>query len=289
MRFATRIIACLLLTLPLTATADNIRHIIFFGDSLSYNGSLNPVISYMLRIPDRFTNGDSWNTLLGESLRKRKIDYTNYALPGGTATFQTESYITAPAFLDTQIIEYLYQSTEQSRKESLIVIWAGFHDYVLQHARIHQGTYKSLAQETVLGIRNVILNLMTYGCRHFLVINLGDLSTTPFFLSLNKKHEVIKLITEHNYQLSKTISKLNQQYSADIKIYDVNTFFENIRQHKPEYGIKHTTQGCKTRHHTCTNPDAYFYWDHLHFTERIHSELEKSVEKYINKHWLAEG
>lgn len=284
-RLLKTIIFFAITTFSVSTLANEIKHLVFFGDSLSYDGSLNPVISHTLRIPKSFTNGNSWNVALEKMLRNKKLDYKNYALPGGTAVFQTQNLITAPAYLDGQIINYLYHSTAQSRDEALIFIWVGFHDYVLKHHQITPMTYKAIVRETVAGIRNSLLALMAYGCKHFIVINLGDLSTTPMFLALNKKQITLDLIAEHNQRLTETVRQLNAKYKRDIRIYDVNAFFENIREHRPEFGIVHSTHACKTKHHICSNPEDFFYWDHLHFTQKVHQALAKSMYAFIEKSW----
>tara|TARA_R110000868_G_scaffold385783_1_gene653794 strand:+ start:2311 stop:3198 length:888 start_codon:yes stop_codon:yes gene_type:complete len=280
-----RIIGILLLGISLNVQASQIKHIVFFGDSLTSNNNLHPILTYLLNVPKSFTNGDCWSKTLAASFDKKQIDSRIYALPGGTARFQTDDFITSPAFLTAEILKYSLDSSQRERAESLVIIWIGFNDYVLQHPNITLNNYKAFAAKTVHGISQAVTDLIHQGCKHFLIINLGEIATTPYFLSLNKKQEMTDLITEHNHLLTQEAHDIYKKHSVDIHIYDVNDFFETIKKNKPSYHLTTTTKACKTRDHVCTNPENYFYWDHLHFTKKIHNALAKSVRAFIHQTW----
>ncbi len=254
---STRIVVMLICSIVLiiqSPYALTIDQLIVFGDSLSDNGNLYALTSLankkMPQIPiipksppyyeGRFSNGLVWVEHVAQSM---DIPMINYAYGGSWAESYQESNLKVPFGLGLQVDFYLAASVLDFQKDKhLFIIWSGANDYVKGRDNAEYAT-----TTTVATIKNQIEWLAYYGAKHFLVLNLPDLSLVPEVTEMGPDYaaKIKHLIQLHNQKLADMIV-LEKEMHPDITILDLNIFeyFNDVISNPDKYHLKNVTTQC---------------------------------------------
>lgn len=222
-RFILFILAMLLSS---SLFANPIKEIIILGDSLSDNGNLYANFKIVPKSPPyfkgRFTNGPTWAEDVGKYFYdKSYIDYKIYAWGGATAILHNPLHdkFIAPITLEVELYQYFLNTLFQDKSHVLYVIWIGANDYLYDE----QPDIDVLTQSVVNKIVWTMHALMDQGARYFMIMNLPDLSKTPFAMKSNVGERLHSLTVLHNQKLATAIQGI-QQAHADIKIVSINVY-----------------------------------------------------------------
>ncbi len=249
---------CFFLALFLCANvfAEKFQKIVFLGDSLSDNGNLyRLLITLIPKSPPyyngRFSNGPTWAEHVGKFYSlKNNGSYKIYAYGGATAILHAPSLdFVAPTTLELELDNYLIDSLFKSKKHVLFSIWMGANDYFFEKS----DDMDLVSSKVVNKITWTIKKLIENGGRNFLILNLPELSRTPFAM----QHQLIprlQLLTQmHNQKLEMAVMQLKQTY-PDIKfdfvnVHDtMNDFIDHPEKYNEAYkvNIRDTTNACWT-------------------------------------------
>ena len=234
----------------LTHAKDNsYNNIVFFGDSLSDNGNLYDYdFHYFPKSPPyfmgRFSNGNVWSEYVAQYFQvNNKVTAANYAVGGETAILRDPiTNDNLPFSLSESVTLYLTKTLFDSdqRKNTLFIIWIGANDYLSQK---NADKLDGITTEVVKSIQDTIERLIGEHGKGFLIINMPNLSKTPY----SKEHSLIDAFNAfsltHNIKLDEKVSQLQSKYpSADIQLYDVNNMFTSAIANPEPYNKKYNTQ-----------------------------------------------
>jgi len=216
---------------------------VFFGDSLSDNGNFyRDVLYFVPKDPPyykgRFSNGQVWSEYVDEYFSTHYlVESTNYAVGGQTAYFHNpfEGYL--PYSLAMSRENYILHSLFTDRSRTLFIIWIGANDYLLGIPDIEQ-----LTTDVTNAIKATVEDLIYHGGVNFLLLNLPDLSKTPYGKTIDYNDSLKSAIVAHNAKLDKVVAGLKDSYNnINIHLYDINHFFDDAIQHREEYNKKYNT------------------------------------------------
>lgn len=226
--------------------------IVFFGDSLSDNGNFYALLyGYMPKSPPyfegRFSNGFVWSEYVGRYFDENyQIPYTNFAIGGQTALFHNPTNGFLPYTLTMSVDNYLVRTALHDRSTTLFSIWIGANDYLHDVSDpVH------VAKDVTDRIQYVIERLMSYGARHFLIINLPNLARSPYGHASDDA-ALLQIITlDHNARLESQVNKLATDHpEINIHLFDINevltNYFDEPEKYNKKYNlnIKHFNSSC---------------------------------------------
>lgn len=250
-----KIIAFLMLLIGCSSVlASEIKQMVFFGDSLTDSGNLYKYVLHILPksppyFQGRFTNGPTWAENVGKYYHdKYNIEYKVYAVGGATAVFHkpTNEFVTL-ATLELEVNHYLLKSLFSNKSKTLYGIWIGGNDYFFDQT----SEPNQITTDVVNSIMWAIATLADRGGENFLILNMPDLSRTPFLKNEEYSKRLHTLSISHNQKLAAAIADLEKTH-PNIKIYTVdiynifNNVIDNTEQFNKKYNahITDTTQSC---------------------------------------------
>ncbi|HEX2548724.1 MAG TPA: SGNH/GDSL hydrolase family protein, partial [Gammaproteobacteria bacterium] len=186
----------------LNACAYPFKNIIFFGDSLSDNGNLYDTLKIPKSPPyykGHFSNGPVWSEYVGDYFKEQyDTKYKDFAVGGSTAILRSPTDGALPYTLKDQIDKYL--KTDYSVNETLYSIWIGANDYLDEKKQDPD----KLVSEVISEIVSNTKTLIDKGGKHFLMMDLPDLTKTPYVENFNdeEKQRMIKLSELHHIKLA---------------------------------------------------------------------------------------
>lgn len=215
------------------------KEVVFFGDSLSDNGNLYRSIEVIPKSPPywqgRFSNGPTWAELLGQQLKKdnKDLEIHNYAVGGATILLQSPLQGALLYCLASEIDLYI-SNKPTSRynydfSKSLFFIWAGANDYLNDTTT----SIDELTFNTKQALRDQIHRLLLLGARDIMVINLPNISKSPYGQSLSPvlQDRLERLCIAHNANIETIL------YS----VLDANVFFNMVLTNTAEYNRMYGT------------------------------------------------
>lgn len=199
-------------------SAHNLKETVVFGDSLSDNGNIYEYMNHQLPLSPpyyegRFTDGPVWVELLMEkyypghgALHLEDMAYggAGIAMPGEVDQFG----------LQNQIKKYLDDHQQQLKSDSLYVIWMGANNYFNL-----PDNQEAVVKAVINVIREQTELLINHGGRHFIFMNVPDLSKTPAAIEFEAIDELHYMSLLHNRLLKEMLNKLRQAY-PDVQILD---------------------------------------------------------------------
>ena len=255
---------------PVTAP---FTHIYAFGDSYSDNGNgarlLGSDWTANFYWEGRASNGPTGVEVLATQLN---VPLTDYAVVG--ARSDTES-IAGDALAHTGALSQLIQFTQALKGASadpnaLFFIMIGGGDFLGNDGL----DVETLTDQITENIVTLVTRLSDSGGGHFLVIPAVDLAAEPAFITQGRSAEASQVQGAMNTKVSARLTALAAQLSLDIKLFDYVALSAKIRSHPSDYGLTNLTDPCQPRDPpglpACASPDAYYYWDELHPTRRVH-------------------
>jgi phospholipase/lecithinase/hemolysin len=255
-RILTRFFAIIFIILnPLICFAGEgspYNKIVFFGDSLSDNGNLYSLIFNILPksppyFEGRFTNSYVWSDIVAKYFEQNNaIESTNFAVGGETVLFHDPRKGFLPYTLLISVDNYLLRTVFRDRSTTLFIIWIGGNDYLHDVIDAEQ-----LTSEVTERIKYAIERLIGFGWKNFLIVNLPNLSKSPY----SHAHGLDQLLTEltnaHNKKLAEVISQVQQTYEdINIRLFDLNEvlshFWSDPDKFNKKYNInvKHLKKSC---------------------------------------------
>lgn len=219
--------------------AGSLKEIVFIGDSLSDNGNLYASLKIIPKSPPyfkgRFTNGPTWAEYVGKYFYDRSyIDSQIYAWGGATAILHNPVYdkFVAPITLDGEMYTYFLHSLFKNKSKVLYIIWIGANDYLYDQ----RPNMDELADEVVNKISWAVTALIDHGARNFMILNLPDLSRTPFARAHNTGVRLNVLSQMHNKKLANAINALSQAHpEAKIMPMNIFTIFNDLIDNTEKY------------------------------------------------------
>lgn len=248
------IVSIFLILSPLTVLAGQgsaYDSIVFFGDSLSDNGNLYySDYGYLPKSPPyfegRFSNGHVWSEQVVAALNEKKpLKSVNFAIGGEPAIFHNPLNGNLPYSLTASYYSYIGRTILSDRSTTLFVIWIGANDYLPGSTDPEQ-----LSTDVVANIKATIESLIGRGGMNFLVINMPDLSKTPYAFGSDPEvgKNLYDLVQKHNKKLSDAIAEIENSYKEiNIHLYDVNKMFDSLLANPSVYNQKYQVNITNTK------------------------------------------
>lgn len=205
--------------------AAGVNEIVFFGDSLSDNGNLYKIFQVIPRSPPyfdgRFSNGPTWAETVGNHYRDVKsIPYSIYAYGGATALPHDDSGgLFEAKTLASELDEFYKNTAPADISSKLYVVWIGSNDYLWDDL----SDADALTERVINSVMSGLNGLKDQGAKYFLILNLPDLSQTPY-AKLNGVGERLHLLSEmHNQKLTKALASFGAT-NPDMKIITFDSY-----------------------------------------------------------------
>lgn len=246
------LLTCLCIFKP-AAASDILPYdkIVFFGDSLTDSGNIYASsLGFLPKSPPyhkgRFSNDAIWAEHVIEYFNHYKVVASNYAFGGLTTVLHNPFKGFLPYTLTGAMYDYFMRTLFTDKSTTLFIIWVGSNDYLQGSTNVDQ-----LTTDVVANIKYVVENLIYYGGAHFLIINLPDLSFTPYSKE-NKMDKVLSDLSQlHNQKLDLAVTELKTIYkTANIHLFDSNKLLVDslsdldATNKKYQTNIKNVSQSC---------------------------------------------
>lgn len=282
MRRTLLFLSAILFSMQLFATP--IKQIVFFGDSLTDNGNLYHMLLKFIPKPPyyegRFSNGITWAEGVGNYYKnKYGIDYKIYAVGGATAEFHapTTSFVTISTLAE-QYYQYKLSAWFESKSDVLYSIWIGGNDYLFDTS----DDLNILTTQVVDHVAWLLKNLIDQGARYFIVINMPDLSLTPFAKQNNIVERLKQASIMHNQKLAELVKTLQTTYPEVSIVYiDSYGFMDDVVENPEKYNqkyhinIKNTANACW---------EGGFRLKQMHLQQALKNELDAKLQN--KNEWL---
>ncbi|MDE1713910.1 SGNH/GDSL hydrolase family protein (plasmid) [Chromobacterium amazonense] len=264
-----------------------INKIVAFGDSLSDNQNVYNASQWTL--PNRnswyvghFSNGPVWVEYLASRL---KLPLYNWAIGG--AGVSTQKLVIPGVVQQVQSWqEYMKQAPNYNPATTLFTMWIGGNDLV---------NYGSTPDKVIAGQQQALSNLIQSGGRNILLLKLPDVSRAPVYQLKGGAATVAAQVLDYNQKLAVLAASLNQQYGANIQVFDSYALFNDLLTNPGKYQVSNTTQSClnintdsalnymqgQSPRANCGNADAFVFWDTLHPTTHTHLLLGNAVADFL--------
>ncbi len=273
-----------------TQQNKNINKIISFGDSLSdtqnmFNATNWNLPSSFNYFAGRFSNGQNWLDYLSNYLN---LPLYNWSVGGAAA----DDYFVVPG-VNSQIgswIRHMKNLPKYQPENNLFTILIGGNDLISYGRSV----------DSIIGSETDGINqLIKFGAKNILLVNLPDISRAPMFAFRNDGASIKAQINQFNQRLEELVSTIQKIYgkSVNIQLFDAHTYLNNLINNPQKYGFTNITQSCLDikvntlanyfihlfPRSECTNADAYIFWDLLHPTSYVHKLMAESATKFIDE------
>jgi phospholipase/lecithinase/hemolysin len=270
--------------------ADNtspFHDIVSFGDSLSDTGNLHANSGNTFPPPPynqgRMSNGMLWNEYLASDLGSDLTLESNYAYFGAMTDHRNfnEGALPFPLIGLTQQVDQYLGGLPGGRihPRTLSTIWIGSNDFL-------NFLEKGGDFPIPVGVQNTIAEMQRLadaGGRHFLVVNIPDLSKTPAFSGQSDavKAQISFLCAQYNAVLSQALNEFSQAKRIHVTVVDAFAIINDIIANPISYGIANTAIPAIWG----VDPNASLFWDLVHPTtigHRIVADfaIEALIESY---------
>lgn len=290
---------------PARAAIPRLTALFVFGDSLLDSGNVGsltwgtfpPSPPYA---PGRASNGPVaveylWNLFNpGDPgfLPSTQPGGTNYALYGATSGTRNNVPSFSSLGNSSQLQQFLVQSPTFDPRTSLFVVWFFPNDLLYWSANSNNtpGTIgmpfpggnllpalsevMGLIDNGVSNITSTISILADQGATNFLVPNIPDLGTTPFFQSLGPAQSgaASQISALFNGKLEASLTQLQTSlFDTDIVQFQSDDLFADMRNNPADYGLTNPTDSCidNLASMVC-DPSTWLFWDGNHPTTAVH-------------------
>ena len=285
------LLSCLL---PVKSIAADLTQMYIFGDSLVDTGNSHSFSDLPPSPPyaERLSNGEIWVDFLAAEQDVNPTLYAdvltgtiptqgiNFAFAGATATDIGELI---PS-LNQQLGFYEEITTLQPpNPDALNIISFAGNDY-LQALNLPIDITE-LPNQVTDNIANGVEFIYNQGGRDFLVLNMPDISQTPFANNLalvvpGSGEQLQNLTIAHNFLLEEKLADLNSLPDINIDVLDVYSLFNNVIANPEEFGFQNTSNSCLINFRTgfifdgvCENPDEFWFGDDVHPTTAAHEVI----------------
>jgi phospholipase/lecithinase/hemolysin len=307
MKTLKRFLVALLALLPLATgmavadTEDGYDRLFVFGASLIDPGNHFAVTGQTAHPPfepvdasygiggHHFSNGRTWVELLAEQMELTKWAKPAYRNPvfGNYAVGYARARDMLPPepdpmepSLGDQVKYWDYNgyctgNPDNRMYDTLFIVDSGYRDALdLMNAQSDEEK-NAILQAWIGSIYASILELYKCGAHNLLVAYLPDMAV-PMVPQAGKDGATAASMMFNYMLLQPTIAAFSEQpYNMNVSTVDF-FFVSTLLKGSPEaFGFTNTTDACITPYVTegafCEDPDAYFWWDQLHPTKKVHA------------------
>ena len=302
--------ALLLLAAPAWADAQSrFSGIVVFGTSLSDSGNAFALVGDASTPPDfmlspllvpsapyakgghHFSNGATWieqfarSVGLGDSVRPALADAsaTNYAVGAARAYNDGINFN-----LTRQVDTFLEHSGGVASVQALYVIEMGSND-IRDAFTVYAtgGDGGPILAEAIASIAGNIQRLYVAGAREFLVWLPPNVALTPAIRSLPPAAQgLASFLTQvFDSNLAGVLAQLSQNLpGANIVPLDAFQLLNAIVANAAAFNLSNVTTPCLTPNvapFSCSNADAFLFWDGIHPTKAGHAILASETAKLV--------
>jgi thermolabile hemolysin len=256
------------------AQAGPFDQIVIFGDSLSDNGNLvffdeQPEPDPAIYWEGRFSNGPVWIEYLAgpEGL---DAPLKNWAF-GGAET----SGVVPPGLLE-QVLLHVLDENPPFSPNTLFVIWIGGNDYLNSDRD---------APYVVENIEAAMDDLVEYGARHLLVLNMPDLGAIPDNLDTPEAAAATAFTHDFNAQLGNMLDRFSSLNPA-VAVYEFDIYGLSVAvAADPEaFGFVNATAPSPNFVVPNEFDDAgHVFWDEKHPTTAMHAIVADQALAALNE------
>lgn len=293
------ILALLLGTASIQATAVPFAGLVVFGDSLSDSGNNALVFDNSITAPNptrttlpipsptfvptlpypsaRYSNGPVWieqvASNLGLSATPSLASGTNFAFGGARSGPSGSSF---PFSLRDQATAYLAGTGGTAPSGNLYVVQGGGNDARDALALFGRGGDPSALFASYASDINAVISLIeAAGGDHILLLNVPDIGKTPAALALgpNASGAGSAIASGFNAALAAGLATLPAATRADISLLDLFSLQNDVFSLPLAYGFTDVTSSCAFSVTCIANPTGTFYWDGIHPTSNGHAVI----------------
>jgi phospholipase/lecithinase/hemolysin len=290
------LLACVLLSLPLTAEAVGPRKLVVFGDSLTDPGNVYaltggvsvppfaPVPTYPYAIGGfHFSNGPTWVEFLASQNVTSRSSKPAFKVPGAFTNYAVGSTRARPGAgelpeqaLAFQVQRFLADFGGVAPADHQYVIFLGGND--LRDALVAalvDPTFVTSQQILTAAVASIAVNVQTLhaaGARRFVIVNGPDLGLVPGVAALGAQAQAggTLLSMLFNQGLAGAVAQLKALPGSSFKEVDIFTALRDVVDSPQDYGLTNVTAPCLTFgvvvNFKCKVPDQYLFWDAIHPT-----------------------
>lgn len=246
-------------------SAPSYTDLVVFGDSLSDNGNFfaqtgQPPAPYWR---GRSSNGPVWVEQMANHLGFAMGDIDDRAV----------AFATTDDVLQLQVLPYL-GSPAGVDPTALHVYWAGAND-LFGLLATPGADPTAVIGAAMQNTADSLLALLASGAQHILVVNLPDLSATPFVVEFGDPQltgQVLALTAGYNAALAQTLATLEGATGADFIELDAFALTQGLVAQPLSGGFSVVdARALSATGVVVPDPDVYLFWDHVHPTSRGHS------------------
>eukprot|EP00833_Pecoramyces_ruminatium_P004002 jgi/Orpsp1_1/1178034/evm.model.c7180000063787.2 len=273
------------------------KYLVTFGDSYTstYN-DYDTMIGYR-----QYTNaaGPNWVYYLSDAICESRhandtdVRVYNFASGGSVITEDVSTkYASEVLTFYQQIRDHFIPKMVERKKEfpwetkkTLFGIWFGINDTGrLRNELELKG--KDLLNVGLYVYFRLIDELYQNGARHFIILNVPDLSFSPYVLESDGEGWM-KRIDVFNKELPKFVAEFHRTHpDANVFFYDAFTEFGYIRKNYAKYGIEKVSDMCPdiwNPDETCLPVEKYYWANNLHPGVSVHKALTDDLVKFLTK------
>jgi phospholipase/lecithinase/hemolysin len=240
-----------------------------------------------------FSNGATWVEQLGRAsglggsvsaaFASHSQSATNFAVGGARAYDDGINFN-----LTRQVDEYLRQSGGVAPSDALFAIEMGSNDVRdAFQAYATGGNGGPILQAALTSIAANIQRLYQAGARNFLVWVLPNVALTPAIRALGPAAQALATdVTQgFNLPLGQTIGQLEAVLpGVRFSRLDAYQLLTAIVADPDAFGLATATRACLTPEvapYSCTDPDAFLFWDGIHPTRAGHAILAQEAARVL--------
>jgi phospholipase/lecithinase/hemolysin len=274
-----------------------------FGDSLSDAGnigyvSLNQIPVSSIYSDGRFSNGNVWVQNLSQNLglppvKPSLVGGTDYAY-GGAQTGATAVHAENPSDLPSQLGQFVTNVPSPS-PDALYTVWAGGNDVLtIANSTLTPEQQQAAVSQAVANETNFINGLIAHGARNIVVMDVPDLSKTPYELARPlSAASSAALAQQYNTELGAAMQQIVASGAASVDVIDTYSLLDTVTANPAAYGFTNVTQSVWNGNLTDANSgslaatgaaqNGYLYFDGLHPTAATHSLLASAVTQSVTQ------
>lgn len=298
---ATLVVAALVGTAA-EAQDGGFERIVGFGDSQTDSGNAflltgEVAVRPFEKIPDapyligglRLTNGPIWLEVVARRFDMRRSGRPALLLPGINTNYAvgaSRARMAPPTDLSLQLAAF-FATFGDAPSDWLYAFWIGSNDARDALAALTDDDPDTesgmIIGEAVAATADAITQLWLAGARDFLILNIGDIGTTPALREIPGASAIGRgLSIAYNQALDDALDALEADLPGlRIIRFDVFGLLNDAIERPNAYGFTNVTDSCITPDvifgAICPRPRRYLYWDFVHITAAAHRILGRRV------------
>ena len=245
-----------------------------FADDLLWNEYFTFHLSNSATLDDYACGSATTDNRLAQGIMARN--------PNLIANYSIRSQIRSPG-VRQQIFQYISSMISQSVdfEHTLYLIWVGTNNYFFNSSLTPLDTVTSILDDLNL--------LITYGGRHFVIINEPPFDRFPAFRYQINRPSIQQLYIDHNRILNE---RFHEKYSnnftrLNVHLFDSYSFISKIMDQYKNYGFENLnscwdTQTSSTVLIQCDHIDQRMFSDEYHFTSKMQTMIALELYQFLD-------